>query len=155
MGAITKKATTEDANTPELTGFVESMTYYVLYDNDGNRTIGDNVKNDGSNMPANWYSYRDSKWANIVVTDGQVVGGQLQNATTTNYLVWIPRYEYRILSRPNLSTANRRIETNFLAGTSTTTSDGYQIPEAFTWQKDDGTEVQIKGYWMSKYQLSN
>ena len=155
LGAITKKATTEDANTPELTGFVESMTYYVLYDNDGNRTIGDNVKNDGSNMPANWYSYRDSKWANIVVTDGQVVDGQIQNATTTNYLVWIPRYEYRILSRPNLSTANRRIETNFLAGTSTTTSDGYQIPEAFTWQKDDGTEVQIKGYWMSKYQLSN
>lgn len=32
------------------------------------------------------------------------------------------------------------------------TTTGYQVPDAFTW--GDNGEVQIKGYWMSKYQLN-
>lgn len=156
MGAITKKMTTEEANAPVLTGLVESRTYYVLYDDDGNQTIGDNIKNDGSNMPTNWYNYRDSKWANIVVTDGNVVDGKIESATTTTYFTWVPRYEYRILSdRANLSLANRRTEVNFISGTNTDTTYGYQIPEAFTWTNQAGETVQIPGYWASKYQLSN
>ena len=107
-------------------------------------------------MPTNWYNYRDSKWANIVVTDGNVVDGKIESATTTSYFTWVPRYEYRILSdRANLSLANRRTEVNFINGTSTDTTYGYQIPEAFTWTNQAGETVQIPGYWASKYQLSN
>ena len=156
VGGITKKIKTVEANKPDLAGFNENNTYYVLYDDDYNMSIGDKVKNNGSNAPKNnWYDYTKSKWANIVVTDGTVSNGQITGGTYKNYFVWIPRYEYRILQdRDNESTENRRIEVNFLQGTETnTTPGGYKIPEAFYW--GDNNEKPISGYWMSKYQLSD
>ena len=154
VGAITRKVTTKEANAPDFTGFNTDMTYYVLYDNDGNMTIGDKIKTNGSNIPDNWYDYSNSKWANIAVTDGNIENGQIVNATTTNYLVWIPRYEYRILTdRDNESKTNKRVEINFLEGLSTDTSPGYQIPEAFTWTMGEESK-ELYGYWISKYEIS-
>lgn len=156
IGAITKKQTTQEANAPVLTGLNETMTYYVFYDDEGNETIGELVKQDGSNMPENWYNYSDSKWANIVVTNGTVENGKITGATQTNYFTWIPRYEYRILAdRANLNTSNRRTEVNFISGVNQAKTVGYQIPEAFTWINQAGQTVQLAGYWLSKYQLSN
>lgn len=156
LGAITKKQTTEEANAPSLAGLNETMTYYVLYDENGNETIGDLVKQDGSNIPNNWYNYRDSKWANIVVTNGTVENGTITGATLTNYFTWIPRYEYRILTdRANVNLANRRTEVNFLSGTDGARTPGYSVPEAFTWINQAGQTVKLTGYWLSKYQLSN
>ena len=109
--------------------------------------IGDKIKNDGSNMPEDWYDYSTRKWANIVVTNGTVENGQIKNATNTSYFVWIPRYQY------SLDTVNQRTNVKFINGIDTKTQPGYKIPEAFTW--GDNGEVQLKGYWMSKYQLSN
>ena len=159
VGAITKKITTTEANKPELTGYNPDKTYYVLYDESGNMTVGDKIKNDGSNIPAGWYDYSKTKWANIVVTNGNIQNGKIIGATNTSYFVWIPRYEYRILSdRANLSTANRRIEVNFLQGNSGDVTPGYQIPEAFYWGDNASNYKEnkpITGYWISKYQLSN
>ena len=56
------------------------------------------------------------------------------------YYTWIPRYEFK------LDHTSQRSNINFLDGTSTQTSDGYQIPEAFTF---DGQ--QLTGYWAMKY----
>ncbi len=147
VAAITQKVETIKENTPELIGFNEDRTYYVLYDAQDNMTIGDKIKNDGSNMPENWYDYGTRKWANIVVTDGTIENGQIVGATSTTYLVWIPRYQY------SLDTVNQRTNVKFVRGISTETEAGYKIPEAFTW--GDSGEVQLTGYWMSKYQLSN
>lgn len=152
VGAITKKVETKSPNKPVLEGFVESRTYYVLYDNDGNMTIGDNVKQDGSNMPSGWYDYGKSKWANIVVTDGTVENGQIKDATSTSYFVWIPRYEYKV-NESTTSSSNQRVDINFIEGISTETSTGYEIPEAFTWDNGDET-VELMGYWISKYELN-
>ena len=160
VGAVTKKVLITKPNKPELTGFEESKTYYVIYEKDANgniidEKIGDNIKNDGSNIPKYWYNYQDREWANIVVTDGQVVDGKIQNAKSIAYFTWIPRYEYRILgNRENESKDNKRTEINYIAGDKNETSNGYKIPEAFTFIKDDGTETQLTGYWLSKYQLS-
>lgn len=148
LGAITQKVLTIGENAPMLTGYDEERTYYVLYDNEGNETIGDKIKQDGSNMPENWYSYIDSKWANIVVTDGQVVDGKITNATQTLYFTWIPRYQYM------LNQTTQRSNIYFIKGTGTETKEGYQIPEAFTWANEKGETVQTEGYWLSKYQLS-
>lgn len=148
MGAITKKVELISVNKPDLTGFNKDRTYYVLYDEKGNMTIGDKIKNDGSNMPKDWYDYSDRRWANIVVTDGTIKNGQIENATTTSYFTWIPRYQY------TLNTTTQRANVKFIKGTSTEVDNGgYKIPEAFSW--GDNNEVQLKGYWMSKYQLSN
>lgn len=149
LGAVTKKVTIEGENAPVLAGLVEARTYYVLYDDEGNRKVGDNIKNDGSNMPENWYSYIDSKWANIVVTDGRIENGEIKDATTISYFVWVPRYQY------NLDKTLQRANVKFIKGIGINTEPGYQIPEAFTWVNDKNETIQIPGYWASKYQLSN
>lgn len=136
LGSVLKQISTVEANKPELIGFNSENTYYVLYDEDGNETIGDNIKNDGSNMPQGWYDYSKSKWANIMVE---------ANGLKT-YYVWIPRYEFKITSSQYMQPAKGRTEVRFLPGTSTETSTGYQIPEAFTF---NGQE--LTGYWAMKY----
>ena len=155
VGSVVKQISTIDANKPELTGFNAAQTYYVLYDNDGNETIGDKVKNDGSNMPSNWYDYSSSRWANIVVTDGTVSGGQITGATKTTYFTWIPRYEFKITSSQYQQPAEARTEVRFLKETSKDTDTGYQIPDAFWFDKNsNGKEdngEQLTGYWAMKY----
>ena len=146
VAAITKKVTTIEINKPDLTGFNEDRTYYVLYDADGNEVIGDKIKNDGSNSPEGWYDYVESKWANIVVTDGEIKNGKIEGAKSTSYFVWIPRYQYK------LDTTNQKTDVKFINGTGGATESGYVVPEAFSW--GDSNQVQLKGYWMSKYQLS-
>lgn len=164
VGAITKKVTTKVANDPDLTSFksngdLKARTYYVIYNGD---SISEYVPIE-QGAPSNWYDYSQSKWANIVVTDGNVSGNTITDATTTSYFVWVPRYEYKILNSvndwSNLDTSNARSDVKFLNGTDNNADDGYQIPEAFWWDKNDnGTEddgEQLTGYWISKYQLSN
>ena len=155
VGSVVKQISTIDANKPELTGFNAEQTYYVLYDNEGNETIGDKIKSDGSNLPSNWYDYSSSKWANIVVTDGTVSGGKITGATKTTYFTWIPRYEFRINAGQQLQTETARTEVRFLSETSKDIDAGYQIPDAFWFDKNsNGTEddgEQLTGYWAMKY----
>ena len=164
VGAITKKVTTKAANEPDLSSFIsneglKNRTYYVGYDEEN---ISKYVPITES-KPSNWYDYSKSQWANIVVTDGQVSGNTITNATATTYLVWVPRYEYKILNSvndwSNMDTSNARTDVKFLNGTENNTDSGYQIPEAFWWDKnDDGIEddgEQLTGYWISKYQLND
>ena len=138
VGSVVKQISTIDANKPDLNGFNADNTYYVLYDNDGNETIGDKIKNDGGNMPSNWYDYSSNKWANIVVKEGSM----------TMYYTWIPRYEFRVNSSQYQQLATARTEVRFLSGTSKDTDTGYQIPEAFTFNGQD-----LTGYWAMKYTL--
>ena len=159
VGCVVKQISTIDANKPELSGFNAEQTYYVLYDNDGNEIIGDKIKSDGSNLPSNWYDYSSSKWANIVVTDGTVSGGQITGATKTTYFTWIPRYEFGIDSTQQMQPATARTEVRFLSGTSKDVDAGYQIPDAFWFNKNsNGTQdegEQLTGYWAMKYTVGN
>ena len=142
VGAITKKIKTTDVYVPDLTGFDKDTTFYVIYNDDGTEKERVSIK---KNAPSNWYDYSNRKWANIVTTANG----------TESYFVWIPRYEYRILEdRENESLDNKRTDVNFITTdiTNDNCSTGYKVPEAFTW--GDNGEVQLTGYWMSKYQLS-
>lgn len=130
VGSITRQITTQAPNAPDLSGFNPDVTYYVLYDNEGNETIGSKITTNGSNAPGNWYDYSQRKWANIVVDTG----------STKTYYTWIPRYQFK------LDQENERSIVEFLPGTSTQTKAGYQIPEAFTFNGQ-----QLTGYWVSKY----
>ena len=147
LGAVTQKDATVAPNKPEISAFNENNTYYVIYDDNGNEIVGDKIKNDGSNIPSNWYDYSNNIWANIVTTDGRVENGKILDATNTTYFVWIPRYQYK------LNTTTQRADIKFISGTSTEVKDGYQIPEAFSW--GDDLSMQLTGYWMTKYQLND
>lgn len=144
VGAITNKLRTRGINAPLLTSFNEEQTYYVYYDEEDNEIIGKKISEEA---PQNWYNYMRSKWANIVVTDGTVENGKITGETYKNYFVWIPRYAY------SLDTVKERSEVIFLEDTSTDIPAGYEIPEAFKW--GDNLEHELKGYWISKYQLTD
>ena len=147
VGAITKQIITVEPYAPDLTGFDENNTYYVIYEN-GVESARIPIT---QNAPSNWYDYSSRRWANIVTTAND----------TESYYVWIPRYEYQILEdRDNLDTSNRRTDVTFITTniTNTNCTDGYKVPEAFWWDNNgDGIEQeneQLKGYWYGKYQLS-
>ena len=133
---MTKELELVEVNAPDLTGFDKNTTFYVYYDSEGNEHNEIPISED---PPADWYNYSYSRWANIVT----------RNDGLENYLVWIPRYQYR------LDQTSQRSNVKFIQGTGTEVSTGYQIPEAFTWTNQAGETVQIPGYWASKYQLSN
>jgi hypothetical protein len=147
IGAVTKKIKTVEPYAPDVSKFDSASTFYVVYDDNGNETRVPITES----APKGWYDYSNQKWANIVTTANN----------TETYFVWIPRYEYKILSdRSNLSTANRRIDVTFITTdiTDTNCSTGYTVPEAFWWDnngngvQDEGE--QLTGFWITKYQLN-
>ncbi len=127
IGSMTKECKQAKINEPELTGYNTETTFYVTYDENGNEHSTIPITQE---KPEDWYDYGDSKWANIVT----------RNNGLETYYTWIPRYEFK------LDQTSERSNVNFIEGTSTQASDGYQIPEAFTF---DGK--QLSGYWAMKY----
>ena len=153
-------------NTPDLTGFSKTHTYFVTYDKEGkNETIGEKII---GKIPEGevWYDYESKIWANVVTINGE----------NTAYWVWIPRYAYKITyyttedltdaSPDNEVTQYGNIDVKFLSKDDickektengeikqTTLeqlkSEGYKLPESFTWD-----EKPIAGYWVSKYEVS-
>lgn len=154
-------------NTPDLTGFSKTHTYFVTYDNnENNETIGEKII---GKIPEGqvWYDYENKIWANVVTINGE----------NTAYWVWIPRYAYKITYYTNSDltetpsenevTQYGNIDVKFLSKDNIckertengeikeTTLDelkkeGYKIPESFSW--DDHP---ISGYWVSKYEVSS
>lgn len=126
IGSMTKDYEPAEVNKPDTSGFNQETTFYVTYDDDGEHsTIPVSQP-----PPNDWYEYGESRWANIVT----------RNNDMEVYYVWIPRYEFQ------LDQINQRSTIKFLAGTSTQVDEGYQIPEAFTF---NGQE--LTGFWAMKY----
>lgn len=105
-------------------------TYYVYWDENG---VEHNDIPISQPAPENWYNYAEKKWANIVT----------KAHGTMSYWVWIPRYEYK------LNNNTQFVETHFITTDVTQGSNGYQIPDAFTFNK-----IPLSGYWISKYEVS-
>ena len=129
--------------TPKLDeGFKSDRTRYLEVNSQGNLIPGNWID---ENPTESWYDYKNGKWANILI----------ENNGSEIYYTWIPRYEFKITSSQQAQPATARTEIRFLSGTSKYTDIGYQIPEAFWFNKnsngveDDGE--QLTGYWAMKY----
>jgi len=120
----------------DLSGFEETKTKYVLYDSEGNASLGDNIQLNESgvatNMPENWYDYKTKKWANVVTINNSLI----------TYWTYIPRYEYHTWTYTHFT------DINFIPVGTTTASSGYKIPDAFKFANKN-----LKGYWVSKYRI--
>ena len=130
----------KEVTKPDFTGFNQENTYYVNYDEN---MLQDESKKITEEAPENWYDYKQNKWANIVVKNQDVVNNEIFG-DSRSYFVWIPRYEYKVKER------FRQVQIRFISKDQTEPTEGYQIPEAFTW---DGQN--LAGYWVSKYEISN
>lgn len=136
VGSMTKELELTQTNPPDLTGLNKDTTFYVYWDEEGNEHSDIPIS---MAPPEEWYNYSYSQWANIVT----------RNDGLETYYVWIPRYQY------SLDQTSQRSNVKFIEGIGTDTDIGYKIPEAFTWINQAGQTVQLSGYWLTKYQLSN
>ena len=141
-------------NEPDVSGFVQENTRYIYADSNGNLVPGNWLTDD---KPQNWYDYRNQNWANIYSESNGV----------DSFYVWIPRYVYKV-DESNSVVGNERMDVKFIntdneyidgvTGTKLTYKElkeqGYQLPEAFSWENNKDEPLIIPGYWMSKYQLS-
>ena len=140
VASFLEEISTVEPNTPDTSGFDQDTTFYVYWDEQGNEYSEIPVSKE---VPANWYDYTESRWANIVT----------RNNGVSTYFVWIPRYQYK------LNSTTQRANVRFIQGTSTDTAIGFTIPEAFTWKdvNEENSEVktELTGYWIAKYQLND
>ena len=127
--------------TPDLDGFNTASTYYLLYDSveNENPTVGNAIYQD---VPSGWYSYSNKKWANVAT---------VSNAHMA-YLVWIPRYVYRISGGTvDIKFVNK--ENVYIDETGNETTpilEGYTLPDAFTFGGEE-----LAGIWVTKYEISD
>jgi len=141
-------------NEPDVSGFVQENTRYIYADSNGNLVPGNWLTDD---KPQNWYDYKNQNWANIYSESNGV----------DSFYVWIPRYVYKV-DESNSVVGNERMDIKFIntdneyidgvTGTKLAYKElkeqGYQLPEAFSWENNKDEPLIIPGYWMSKYQLS-
>ncbi len=145
----------EDANVPELDANMIPIKW------DGAKWVKAN-----NNSTTDWYSYKDKKWANAVLVKAsgtktrayylsdEAIGKEVYEADILTYLVWIPRYKYRIPVGSGL----RTIDIKFEKGTETTgvNSDveGAGITEYYTHPSFDFGGEQLRGYWVGKFKTT-
>ena len=133
--------------TPKLdTGFVREKTRYIK-EKEGNLVPGTWIIKAPED---DWYDYKNNQWANLHV----------ESEGLESYYVWIPRYVYKKAENERMDVKFVDLNNNYInaddnkvTNWETLQKRGYQLPEAFTW--GDNNQVQLPGYWMSKYQLSN
>lgn len=130
-------------------------------------TINDNGIVNKADVTTKWYSYEDKMWANAVtVTDDSrekymnaEVGTIIAESDILTYLVWIPRYKYKLWNVDNVANSGadlsqiREINVIFESKGNTKSlgnSNGtYLTHPAFTFGDEE-----LNGFWVGKFETS-
>ena len=136
----------------------------ITYDVSGNNTI---IKT--ANLYDEWYNYSNKEWANaILVTESSrskylnTTGVEVDQSDILAYLVWIPRYKYKIWTLQESSTGSEQ-EIEIVFESKEEISTGTQVGEyithpAFWWDDDsDGvrdTGEELSGIWVGKFETT-
>ena len=124
------------------------------------------INNDGKVIYADpteeWYKYADKKWANAVIlkdkTKTYKYGEEIPNSNIESYMVWIPRYRYKIFNLGNYdsitnvdNSINKTIEIVFedkyTKASTGTTVGSYLTHPAFT-------TFNTNGIWVGKFETT-
>ena len=129
----------------------------VVIDNSGSETTIKTIsKND-----SNWYNYESKKWANVVLTTSSSRSKYLDTTDVVvsesdilAYLVWIPRYKYKIWTTTTSSKGSEQtIEVVFEDKTTPkstgTTVGSYRTHPAFTFG-----DTELNGIWVGKFETT-
>ena len=110
---------------------------------------------------SNWYNYDEKKWANVVLTTSSsrskylnTTGVSVSESDILAYLVWIPRYKYKIWTTTTSSKGSEQtIEVVFEDKTTTkstgTTVGSYRTHPAFTFG-----DTELNGIWVGKFETT-
>ncbi len=140
------------ANEPVLGTLLQPNTYYVTWDDDGNEIRTEVVDMNGNPVaaPNDWYDYSNKKWANIVVVNKEI--------KAEAYMVWIPKYEYRIIGAESPNLTDKKVDISFVPVTQLEATPGYILHPSFDINMGTEENPDIKhlpGFWMSKYEVQD
>ena len=137
----------------------------ITFDVSGDNTIIKTVSEDDSG----WYNYSNQEWANaILVTEVSrdtylgTSGVEVNQSDILAYLVWIPRYKYKIWTLQESDTGQEQ-EIEIVFESKDEISTGTQVGEyithpAFWWDDDsDGirdTGEELSGIWVGKFETT-
>ena len=114
-----------------------------------------------SKSNSNWYNYDKKKWANVVLTTSSsrikylnTTGVSVSETDVLAYLVWIPRYKYKIWTTITSSEGSEQtIEVVFEDKTTPkstgTTVGSYRTHPSFTFG-----DTELNGIWVGKFETS-
>ncbi|MDD4547220.1 MAG: type II secretion system protein [Bacilli bacterium] len=109
----------------------------------------------------NWYNYDNKEWANVVLVNeatrnsynGANVGTSINEMDVLAYLVWIPRYKYKLFNADAKLVSATEIDIVFessLTSKVTGSQDGdYLTHPAFTFGDDE-----LYGFWIGKFETT-
>ncbi len=145
---------------PDLTGFDQRYTRYLTWGEEG---TGDTEVGTWTYKapPEGWYHYRNKQWANIIV----------ENNGIETWLVWIPRYIYKLDNDSEIAEIRFVDKNNNWTNPEndqTTTWEEMErewtLPEAFVWSDEEGNSLgesddpfkkQLSGIWTTKYEVND
>ena len=129
----------------------------VVIDNSGSETTIKTIsKND-----SNWYNYESKKWANVVLTTSSSRSKYLDTTDVVvaesdilAYLVWIPRYKYKIWTTTTSSEGSEQtidiiFEDKTTPKSTGTTVGSYRTHPAFTFG-----DTELNGIWVGKFETT-
>ncbi len=98
-----------------------------------------------------WYDYNEKKWANAIVLNKDSkkykVGQEIKMKDIDMMYVWIPRFEFKLESKPEENNPNP-ISIKFVKGKRNIKSNGYEIHSAFQFGNK-----KLTGFWVAKFEL--
>lgn len=114
-----------------------------------------------SKSDSNWYNYENKEWANVVLTTSSsrskylnTTGVSVSELDILAYLVWVPRYKYKIWTTTTSSKGSEQtIEVVFEDKTTPkstgTTVGSYHTHPAFTFG-----DTELNGIWVGKFETT-
>ena len=130
----------------------------VVFDTSGSSTLVKTI----SSTDANWYNYKNKKWANVVLVNNNSRANYLNTTGVTvneddilAYYVWVPRYKYKIWSVDNNNKKGKEQEIDIVFENKTTSKSlgtavgEYRTHPAFTFGSDE-----LNGIWVGKFETT-
>ena len=126
---------------------------------DGNRWVKADLNNLADS--AQWYNYKEQMWANaVLVTETSrdyYLNASVETAVDESdilaYLVWIPRYKYKLFNAPSISSSVQKIDIVFENKNTVkslgTTNDSYLTHPSFTFASEE-----LNGFWIGKFETT-
>lgn len=114
-----------------------------------------------SSGDSNWYNYDEKKWANVVLTTSSsrskylnTTGVSVSETDVLAYLVWIPRYKYKIWTTTTSSKGSEQtievvFEDKITPKSTGTTVGSYLTHPAFTFG-----DIELNGIWVGKFETT-
>lgn len=141
------------ASAPELSANMIPIKW------DGTRWIKADVNNMyGANQ---WYDYNQQQWANVALVSSTTragyltaaVGSPVNETDIMAYLVWIPRYKYKLFNAGAIAAPIQTINIEFEDSTEPKSvgavNDEYLTHPAFTFDSE-----QLNGFWVGKFETT-